>query len=223
MTKKDGGEPVHHEVAHSILGEERFFGVADWLNYYSRLGLSLSKEQLRQVEKFPWGAAALNQPCKFYRDKEVKETHFAFLGIVNINNEPLTIMALHELPLLMEQPNLRFSDPWYKERWFAAKRTCRFRWYLMLSEIIPGSEDKPRKEQFALLPEHYRIPSAIEVVVKNILYFRKNKVYSNQFRWGRCLEPNTFVGRFGRYGQFIERYWDGASIHDLGIHAMLDL
>ena len=187
---------VHHQLARTIMGKN-FFGIEEWSAY----GVNFSKKQLREVTKFPWNKDILNAPCPFVKDKSIRETHFAFLGLYAIRGKPLTIIMWQELlhPAL-GQPRFSSyaSDSWYENETFANFMTCAFRWYLMPLEIILKPTDKPQS-QIEMLPPEYEVPFAIEEATKDLLYYRKNGVYLNSIRYGRCKE-NVHVGYFDSEG-----------------------
>ena len=213
---------VHQKLARAILGKN-FFGVEEWSALY---GVNFTKKQLREVADFPWNEDVLNAPCPFVKGKSVKETHFAFLGIDLIKGKSLTILEWQKIHPASGQPRF-FSyapDNWYAKEKFGNEPTCGFRWYLMPLEIVPNSTDKTYKEQVAMLPADYKVPMAIEEVTKDILYYRKNGIYLNPSRWGRCQDVTSGGGRvgvggFGAGGLGVRGYWDGIRSDSIGLAA----
>ncbi len=202
---------VHQQLAQAIMGKN-FFGVEEWSTLY---GVTFTKKQLRAVAEFPWSEDILNSPCPFIRGKSIRETHFAFLGLNNIKGKPLPILKWQELHPQSGQP--RFwsyaPDNWYAKEKFANEPTCGFRWYLMLIEIVPNSTDKTYQEQVAMLTADYEVPLAIEEVTKDLLYYRKNGIYLNPQRYGRCQDVSSdgcrvHVGYFDSGGLDVSFCWD---------------
>jgi len=187
------------------MGEERLWGAEEWSTFY---GVRFTEKQLREVAEFPWSEDVLNAPCPFHKGKSVKETHFAFLGLEKIRNKPLTILKWQELHPDSDQPKFYSYAPenWYAKEKFGNKPTCGFRWYLMPLKIVPKSEDKTFQEQVTMLSaDDYEVPHAIEEVAKVILYYRKNGIYLNPTRYGRCQDmasggDRVGVGCFGSGG-----------------------
>jgi len=213
---------AHQKLARAILGKN-FFGVEEWSFLY---GVNFSNKQLREVAEFPWSEDVLNAPCPFYKGKSVKETHFAFLGLDTFKGKPLTILRWQELHPASGQPKFYSyaPDSWYSKEKFGNKPTCGFRWYLMPLEIVPESTNKTYAEQTAMLSADYEVPLAIEEITKVILYYRKNGIYLNSTRYGRCQDvaSNGYrvdVGYFVSEGLNVNRYWDDFHHHSIGLAA----
>ena len=203
---------AHIKLVRAIMGEERLWGAEEWSAFY---GVGFTKKQLREVAEFPWSEDVLNAPCPFHKGKSVKETHFAFLGLDKIKGKPLTILKWQELHPDSGQPKFYSYGPdnWYAKEKFGNEPTCGFRWYLMPLEIVPKSTDKTYQEQVAMLPADYEVPLAIEEVFKDILYYRKNDIYLNPTKYGRCQDVasdggRVSVGSFGSRGLDVDD-WSG--------------
>lgn len=219
------GCPASVEAAQQLLGKN-FFGVEDWQDMY---GVSFTKKQLAAAGQFPWGEAVLNASCPFHPNKKVKDTHVAFLGVEHLDEQrkkPLTIRQWQELHPTSQQPRFYSYAPdcWYAKEKFATTITCQLRWYLMLAEIIPGSEDKTFDEQMAMLPAEYEVPTAVEEVTKDFLCFKKTGVYLNGNRYGRVQDVDSRglrvnVGGFDGDGLSVSNYWDDKALYDLGLAA----
>jgi len=211
-------------LARAIMGKN-FFGVEEWSTLY---GVNFSEKQLREVEvtELPWGEDILNAPCPFVKGKSIRETHFAFLGLNAVKGKPLTIIKWQELHPVSGQPRFYsyIPDNWYAKEKFANTPTCNFRWYLMPLEIIPNSTGKTYQNQVAMLPAEYEVPFAIEEVSKDILYYRKNGIYLNPQRYGRCqdvasVSDRVNVGNFGSKGLDVSNDWDDNYRYGLGVAA----
>jgi len=213
---------THQKLARAILGKN-FFGVEEWSSLY---GVNFSNKQLREVAEFPWSENVLNAPCPFYKGKSVKETHFAFLGLDTFKGKPLTILKWQELHPASGQPKFYSYAPynWYSKEKFSNELTCGFRWYLMPLEIVPKSTDKTYAEQTAMLSADYEVPLAIEEVTKVILYYRKNGIYLNPKRYGRCQDVTSddyrvSVGCFASERLYVGDYWVDSRNYDIGLAA----
>jgi hypothetical protein len=58
----------------------RVWGLNDWASYYEK-----PEELDPRVEE------VLMAPCPFHKGKTVADTHFAFMGVPDINGSPLTV------------------------------------------------------------------------------------------------------------------------------------
>ena len=180
---------VHQKLARAVLGKN-FFGVEEWASLYNA---RFSQKQLREVAEFPWNEDILNAPCKFVKGKAVKDTHFAFLGMERFNGQPLAIMKLQELHPANGQPRFYSyaPDAWYSKEKFATSITMKLRWYLLLKDIVPGSENMTFDEQKAMLPEEYEVPSAVAEIAKDLLVFKKTGIYANPSRYARTEDVSS--------------------------------
>jgi hypothetical protein len=91
-------------------------------------------------------------------------------------------------------------------------------------EIVPESTSKTYQEQVAMLPPSYEVPCAIEEVMKHILYYRKNSIYINLSRWGRCQDITSGsyrarIGDFGKDGLCVGDYLDSDRYYKVGVAA----
>lgn len=197
----------------------RVFGDADWASYYP-----LTKKLDPQFEKI------LMSACPFYKGKQVFETHFAFLGMPAINSDPLTVAKWLEIHPADDQPKFYFAnDPWHVGQPHTDVAVLEPRLYLLLREIIPGSTGQTPKDQMAMLPLEYEIPSTIAEVTKDILVFRKTGKRCNGLRWASCSERTvktvradafdvSCVGRFNERGLCVCSWKDNGD-EDVGVGA----
>jgi hypothetical protein len=209
-------------VAQEILGKN-FFGIEEWATLYR---VNFSQKQLRAIPKFPWGEDILNSPCQFHNHKAIRETHLAYLGLDRYMGKPLTIMQWQAIHPATGQPRFfRYSrDCWYRGKRFATKPTCVFRWYLMPLEIVPKPECKTYQDQVAMLPAEYEVPFAVEEVTKDLLYHRKNGIFVNGSRYGRCQDVSSsgyrvIVGNFDSKGLHVGHWADDFRDGDIGLAA----
>ncbi len=217
---------IHHKLARAVLGNN-FFGVEEWATLY---GASFTKKQLREIAEFPWGEDILSSPCPFVKDKLVKDTHFAFLGISGLNGSPLTVAKWLELHPATGQPKFYFNqNPWHKGQPHTDVATMELRWYLMLKEIVPDSTSKTPEDQVKMLPAEYEVPATIAEVSKDLLAFRKTGERPNYSRWAACKErtvktDTANAGLVSCVGYFVEDglrvgSWHGSRSDSVGFGA----
>ncbi len=131
------GLPIHWEVARQIMGMH-FFGPKEWEQHF---GVNVSENG---IPLFPWDEWVLGLPCPFTTgivSKQVKDSHFAFLGIDNIGGVPLDIHKWYEIT---KEPEWEIGlervlfydgmDGIWQLLGGVAPQTCSFRWYLMSIE-----------------------------------------------------------------------------------------
>ena len=200
------------------LPEMPCFGIADWQKLY---GITLTPKQIASVAHFPWSDAVLNAPCPFNPGKMVRETHFAFVGL-----DTVSIMELQKLNPVATEP--RFTsyapDSWYSKQGFATTVKLKFRWYLLLKDIIPGSENKTFDDQKKMLPTAYEVPTAVEETAKDFLIFKKTGTYANSNRYGRTSTlvsdgNRVRVGRCDASGFHVGDVWDDSRSGNVGLSA----
>ncbi|TAN57399.1 hypothetical protein EPN15_04375 [Patescibacteria group bacterium] len=177
----------HHKLARALMNQN-FFGIEDWTRFYK---VSFSWEQLRQTPEFPWNKDILLSTCPLCC-KIVKDCHFAFLGLDRINGDPLTFKKLQELHPATGHPKFAsyYSkyDPHYSGKKFITETTMDFRWYLLHTDIVPGSENKTLEEQKAMLPAEYEIPSIVAETAKDLFVCRKTGTYAISAWFKRCAD-----------------------------------
>jgi hypothetical protein len=219
MLRSDLEGSINQKLARAIMGKN-FFGTQEWSVLY---GVRFTKDQLLKVTKFPWSSGILNAPCPFVKGKSIRETHFAFLGLDTIEGRPFNIVRWHEIhsrPGRLHLLTLCSSD----DQIYAVYKTCYFRWYLMLLEVIPNSTNRTFRAQLEILPIEYEVPSTIEEVSKNILYHSKNNICLNPATYGRCTDitsggSRTMVGCFDTFGPNIGCSGDTDIRYDAGLAA----
>lgn len=226
MMRKGLVGSIESRLARVVLGRN-IFTDADWMSYYDA---KFTKKQLHEAGKFPWGEDVLNSPCPFNKGKLVKDTHFAFLGILSLNGQPLTVAKLIELHPATGQPKFYFNtDPWHVGQPHTDVATMQLRWYLLLKEIVPDSTDKTPEEQVAMLPPEYEVPTTIVETSKDILVFKKTGERPNGSRWAACTERTvktdkasaglvSCVGNFDEDGLCVN-LWGGYRHYYVGLGA----
>lgn len=181
------GRSTSHNVARGILGRN-FFGIEEWLVHY---GIVLTDEELVQVSEFPWETDTLLAPCPFYEGKQIKDTHFAYLGLSSHEGAPLTIMEFVRMHSTIKHPKFGRSavysrdgqdnEPgyWYVKERFACNETCGLKWYLSPIDDFSYWARKPKLQQAKVgrpFPEKYTPLSAVELVTRNLLYYWKHGI-----------------------------------------------
>ncbi len=185
LSSRSDGSSKSHSLARGLLGRN-YFGVEEWLVYY---GVVLTDQELAQVSEFPWRPETLLAPCPFYKGMQIKDTHFAYLGLSARQGVPLTIMEFVSMHPGTEHPMFKIgvvysvigidnSEPgyWYAKEEFACHETCEFKWFLSPIDNFSSWNRKPKLQQVRvglLVPENYFPLSAVELVTRNLLYYRK--------------------------------------------------
>lgn len=149
-------------------GELLVFGAEDWKRY---LGIELTAEQLKNLPRFPWDAGVLKSPCPFNPGKLIKETHFAFLGLNEINGKRTSIDQLKKMSLLKGKLSLRTS--YYQDYIIPNRRALQFKWYLMLRKLELLQEARTFTVAKKAIPEEYEAATTVEAVFKNVLLYYK--------------------------------------------------
>ena len=163
--------------AREIFGQN-FFGREEWTQFYDE---RRDSDEYRSLSALPWTESEVTAACPFVKGKRIHETHFAFLGLERLHGRPLTIEELRCLHPQSNQPHFFGKKEMRMEpvQMFETEKTCKLEWHLMPLSFVPGTAGLPLKEQVRFLPEEYDVPFAIEEVLKDILYFRRNRVYLN--------------------------------------------
>jgi hypothetical protein len=194
------------------------FGIADWQKFY---GIKLTPGRMAIIANFPWSEKTLNAPCPFHPGKMIRETHFAFVGL-----DAITIMKLQKINPKETEPRFYSyaPDAWYSQQSFATVETLKLRWYLLLKNIVPNSENKTFDEQKAMLPKEYEVPSAIAETTKDFLVHKKTGIYANSNRYARTNDlasdgRRVRVGFCAALGVAVDAYWGGFRLGSLGVGA----
>ena len=192
--------------------------VCDWVALY---GAHFTRQQMCAALKFPWDEDVLQSPDPWEPKKLVKDTHTAFLGVEKIDGVPLTVAKWIELHPATGQPKFYFSqDPWHIGQPHTDMAVLSPRWYLLRTEIVPGSTGKSPDEQEKNLPAEYEIPSTIAETTKDLLHFRRTGIRPNPSQWARCFEVTvktdkvsggywSIVGGFDEFGLGVSDWFGG--------------
>ncbi|MDO8496335.1 MAG: hypothetical protein Q7S43_02850 [bacterium] len=157
-------------------GELLVFGAEDWKRY---LGIELTAKQLKSLPRFPWGAGVLKSPCPFNPGKLIKETHFAFLGLDEINRKKINIQQLRNGLLSKNCIILRSTGyaPYVVPGY--CYKSLQFRWYLMPRKPELSQEYRTFTEAKKAIPKEYEAANAIEQILGSVLLSRKFSEVSN--------------------------------------------
>ena len=128
------GFPIHWEVASTVMGMH-FFGPEEWKQYFD---INISENE---IPPFPWDEWVLRLPCPLTPgvvSKQVKDSHFAFLGINAIGGVPLDVRKWYKTTKAPEWgialERVLFYDDIdgiWQILGGVEPQTCSFRWYLM--------------------------------------------------------------------------------------------
>lgn len=208
--------------ARELLGKN-FFGAEEWVNLGA--GPVMAKSHIKKSMHFPWKEEVLISRCPFIKDKQVRETHFAFLGIGSIFEKPLTIAEWYAR-------NGRFGvgsrplQSWCAYQDFVRKNTCEVRWYLMPLAVglMLSLAGKTYAEQMKELGDDYEVSSAVELFTKNILFRFMHGIFPDSLMHLRCRDvaPSgnlVQIRFFDKNGPDIASHWDGSRMPRVGIAA----
>lgn len=196
MLRGGVSESTSQKIARFLLGPNMVGGIEEWTAFH---GVRFTKNQLKSAEKFPWSEDVLSAPCPFIKGKTIKETHVAFLGLEKISGTQSTIVGFQKLYPAGVHPRFYsyVPDSWYTDEKFATEITLKFRWYLMLENIVPNSDSKTYVDQKAMLPTEYESPTAVENVAKDLLIAKKKGKFPNLSCYGMCDSVSLGGDRVG--------------------------
>lgn len=162
-----------------LLGRNGYFGIRDWSRYFWAI---LEDSFLDSFPAFPWPLELLDQPCIFYPEKKIRETHVAFLGLSHLAFQGILRLSTWEAVFNDTKISLRNAQG-EKLRFFNRLPAdldeplpvweSDYRWYLILLGKVPGCEGKSFKEQAAMLPPEYEVPRLVTEVQHKVLYVVK--------------------------------------------------
>lgn len=206
--------PLDERQVRGIMGPN-FFGQDEWHRYF---GLKLTADQQEMVRRIPWSKEFLTRRCSFFSRSLILYTHFMFLGASELDSERLTIEKWQK-----NLPDIFFSgNLWPGNTHFMKAETCCWQWYLMLKFVVPGSADKDWECMRDMLPKEYEPSTPIGEITKNILFFTKNGMYLNPYRYAACISktsPRT-ISMIGAFNPRINILpWSGFSLPNFGLSA----
>lgn len=200
------------ELAKAIMPKGHFFGPEDWLTHFGGR-VKFNKTQLTKVAEIPWSEEELKNPG-------INQPHFLFLGIEKLDGKSLNLPKWHEVyPSREEHPKFH-TDSWYLEEPYA-KDTCQLCWYLMPVGAVKGSDNHTRRYQQAMLLDSYEVPSIVERVMANILFYLLNSKYLDQELYARTRDKGgrqVSVGGWFNHGVRIDN-WNVVNYSYIGVAA----
>ena len=205
-------------IAHAreAMTDHTFFGPEEWQQLF---GAQLPDPLPEHLMYVPWKKETLEGLCPFFKGAQVKETHMLFLGLPEIQGNPINLLNWE---LFEDHLEMSFSSGasthTYQDYPHAVTRTCALQWYLMPLTRLPNALDLRYSRQLNMLPTEYGTPYAIEIMTAVMLYGRKARkdpptmVYTYGTDSMRCADQAK-VGhviispRLRRTS--VDRYYDG--------------
>jgi hypothetical protein len=190
--------PSTWRIAKTIFQEKEtsknnFFGIDDWTEHFHEWGVRFDENVLRQAEEFPWDEQVLRSADPQEKDREIRETHFAFLGLARAGGEPFTLRFMLE-KLWGEAFENLWRTSWFYHAEFIMKTTCKPQWYLMRIKPINGSPLWSQDKIDVLYDRAF----VIEEFTKNLLIKTRTGQWSNAAMQALCEEKHAgeviFVG-----------------------------
>ncbi|GEM_PF-4120860 len=180
----------------------RVFGLAEWaalFNVYPEL--SVADRQMLAVT--PWTKELLSAPDPLMPHKSIKDTHSAFIGFYDLQEEAFTIPFLQSLQstigrkahVTMTPDRISHRDIDFSRELFLG-RTCHLRWYLMpllvpiefrhksfdeLKNTLRKTNDSGKNPY-----EAYEPVDAVVKITQYVLHHQKTGHYPLQHEALRC-------------------------------------
>ena len=162
------------------------FGKKEWKKYFGDIGIEPPLPT--NIEKI------LNEPCSFWPDKKVKETHLLVLIPNTVNGSPFTMNYLEELiqkPMSGYATKYEYYPNYVKEA--VGDKSYPSHWILFTKDIIPGSRGRLYKDCCDMVANHsketgvpYELPHLLEAATSILIHYFKTeeKIYSdNPWTW----------------------------------------
>ena len=157
------------------------FGKAEWGKYFG--DIEAEPPLPANIEQI------LNEPCSFWPDKKVKETHLLVLIPSTVNGKPFTLNYLGEL---IQKPKSGHSTK-YKyyyggANWAVGDKSYSSHWVLMTRNIIPGSRYENYSKCCELIANHskktglsYEFPYLLDATASILMHYVKTgeRLYSD--------------------------------------------
>ena len=163
------------------LFRNKAFGKKEWGKYFGDIGLEPPLPA--DIEKI------LNEPCSFWPDKKVKETHLLVLIPNTVNGEPFTMNYLEEL---IQKPKFGHATKYSNYSDYAREalgdKSYPSHWVLMTRDIIPGSRYENYSKCCELLADHskktglsYESPHLLDATASILMHYVKTggRLYSD--------------------------------------------
>ena len=161
-------------------GVFNYFGLEEWRHYFGK------KVKLDAAPAIPWANDELRNPI-------LKQKHFLFLGLDRLDGKPLDVLQWRRF-YSDKKKHPKFYVDWYLKEPFAQK-PLGLRWYWVTIQLVPDSKNLTYDQQAALLPPEYEMPSAIERVTANLLWYLLNDAYMDSERERTTVAEKSSEGR----------------------------
>ena len=197
-----------------VVFRNKAFGKKEWERYFGDVGIEPPLPA--NIETI------LNEPCSFWPDKKVKETHLLVLIPNTVNGKPFTMNYLREL---IQKPKSGHSTRYMVYSDYAkeavGEKSYPSHWLLMTRDIIPGSRDKRCKECRDMIANHrdktgipYELPNLLEATASILMHYVKTgeRLYSDDswiYTYSQDVDKDNDplgVGGFAAGGLFVNRY-----------------
>ena len=164
-----------------VVFRNKAFGKKEWERYFGDVGIEPPLPA--NIEEI------LNEPCSFWPDKKVKETHLLVLIPNTVNGKSFTMNYLGELiqkPKSGHSTKYRLYSDYAKES--VGDKSSPSHWVLMTMDIIPGSRGRYIKECSDMIANHrkktgipYELPNLLEATASILMHYVKTgeRLYSD--------------------------------------------
>ena len=164
-----------------FLSENNFFGVKDWERYFGDVGVEppLPKNIVK----------ILNEPCSFWPDKKVKDTHLLMLIPSTVNGNPFTLNYLGEIVRKPKSGHATrycyYSD---SAREAVGDKSYPSHWVFMTKNTIPGSRYGDEGYSNCVIANHikktgvpYELPNLLDATTSILMHYVKTgeRLYSD--------------------------------------------
>ena len=156
-----------------VVFKNKAFGKKEWERYFGDVGIEPPLPA--NIENI------LNEPCSFWPEKKVKETHLLVLIPNTVKGKPFTMDYLGELiqkPKSGHSTKYRIYSDYAKEA--VGEKSYPSHWVLMTRDIIPGSRDKYIKGCSDMIANHrkktgipYELPNLLEATASILMHYVK--------------------------------------------------
>ena len=211
---------VQDRVPPSILSIA--FGKADWEKYFGDIG---SEPPLpANIEEI------LNEPCSFWSNKKVKETHLLVLIPNTVNRKPFTMNYLEELihnPKSEHSTKYRFYENYANEA--VGNKSYPSHWVLMTRDIIPSSRKKGYLNCCKLVDNHsrktgfpYELPHLLDATTSILMHYVKTgeRLYNDSpytYTYSKDVDKNQIPLLVGGFES------RGLSVNDCNIYVLTSI
>ncbi|MBS0616205.1 MAG: hypothetical protein JSR58_06610 [Verrucomicrobia bacterium] len=164
----------------------------------------------------------MQEPCPFYPDKIIYQTHIFRLIVPEINGKPYTLANLNDFFKKTSHPTKMShieADALMK---YGNEAPAKPYWIMVTREPIPESLNKTREEQEALLAKYpnYRMGTILELSTSFLTQYVECQERLNADTYSRTLEPGLTLGCFSVSGLFLGEYDDNTRQIKVGINAV---